>query len=216
MFCFDPHIHSRYSKDSILSPQQIIKIASLKCMKAVAITDHDTIKGGLQAKSITQDKLMIIVGSEVNTDLGDVIGLFLNEELKTRRFELVIDEIKAQDGVILLPHPFRRKRFPSKELLKRVDVIEGINGRDSEELNLKANELANELKKPAIAGSDAHFPFELGRVWNVVRDASNCDEEELRRKILNGEVDIYSKDSHFLLRKMSIVIGAVIKKMRRA
>ena len=213
MFCFDPHVHSRYSMDGILSPQRIIKIAEARGLNAVAITDHDTIKGGMQAKSIKQNNVMIIVGSEVNTDFGDVIGLFLNEELKARRFEEVIDEIRANDGVILLPHPYRRKRFPSKELLKRTDIIEGLNGRTSEKLNLKAQELANELKMPMIAGSDAHFSFELGRVWNVAKNTSNCAEEELRKKILNGDVEMCSRNLP-LLRKASIVLGTAIKKMR--
>ena len=214
MFCFDPHVHSIYSTDGILSPQRIIKIAYSKGLNAVAITDHDTIKGGLHAKSIKQDKIMITVGSEVNTDFGDLIGLFLNEEIKARRFEEVIDEIRAQDGIIVLPHPYRRKRLPSKELLKRVDVMEGINGRTSEKLNLKAQGLANELKKSMIAGSDAHFSFELGRVWNAAKNASNCNEEDLRKMILTGDVEMRSKDAYPLLRKTSIVLGTAIKKMR--
>ncbi len=214
MFRFDFHIHSIYSTDGILSPQRIIKIAYSKGLNAVAITDHDTIKGGLQAKSIKQDEIIIVVGSEVNTDFGDIIGLFLNEEIKSRRFGEIIDEIRAQDGIIVLPHPYRRKRIPGRELLKRVDVIEGKNGRTSEELNSKAEELANELKKPMIAGSDAHFSFELGRVWNVAENTSNCDDEELRKKLLNGGIEMCSKNAHPLLRKTSIILGTAIKKMR--
>jgi hypothetical protein len=98
-------------------------------------------------------------------------------------------------------------------LLKRTDIIEGLNGRTSEKLNLKAQELANELKIPMIAGSDAHFPFELGRVWNVAKNTSNCDEEELRKKILTGDVEMCSRNLP-LLRKASIILGTAIKKMR--
>ena len=214
MFRFDFHIHSIYSTDGILSPQRIIKIAYSKGLNAVAITDHDTIKGGLQAKSIKQDKVIIVVGSEVNTDFGDIIGLFLNKEIKSRRFGEVIDEIKAQGGIVVLPHPYRRKKFPDEELLKRVDVIEGINGRTPEELNLKAQELARKLKKPMIAGSDAHFSFELGRIWNVAENVSNCDEEELKEMLLNGGIEMCSKNTHSLLRKTSIVLGAGIKRIR--
>ncbi|MCD6239845.1 MAG: PHP domain-containing protein [Thermotogae bacterium] len=214
MFRFDFHIHSIYSADGILSPQRIIKIAYLKGLNAVAITDHDTIKGGLQAKSIKQDEIIIVVGSEVNTDFGDIIGLFLNEEIKSRRFEEVIDEIRAQGGIVVLPHPYRRKKFPDEELLKRVDVIEGVNGRVPEELNLKAQELARKLKKPMIAGSDAHFPFELGRIWNVAENVSNCDEEELKKVLLNGGIEMCSKNTHLLLRKTSIILGTGIKRIR--
>ena len=212
--CFDFHIHSSYSMDSPLSPKSILKIAHSKGLGVIAITDHNTIRGGLQAKSIKQDSVRIIVGSEVNTDFGDLIGLFLSEEIESRKFEEVVDEIKNQDGIVVLPHPFRRKRFPSSELLRGVDIIEGVNARTSEKLNLAAGRLAKELKKPMIAGSDAHFSFELGRVWNVARNTSNCDEEELRGKILNGDIEMCGEGSRPLMRKTSIVLGTVIKKIK--
>jgi len=214
MFRFDFHIHSIYSADGILSPQRIIKIAYLKGLNAVAITDHDTIKGGLQAKSIKQDEIIIVVGSEVNTDFGDIIGLFLNEEIKSRRFEEVIDEIRAQGGIVVLPHPYRRKKFPDEGIVKAGRCLEGVNGRVPEELNLKAQELARKLKKPMIAGSDAHFPFELGRIWNVAENVSNCDEEELKKVLLNGGIEMCSKNTHLLLRKTSIILGTGIKRIR--
>ena len=216
-FCFDPHIHSRYSIDGILSPEQIIKIACSKGLNAVAITDHNTIKGGLQVKSIKQDKIIIIVGSEIKTDFGDVIGLFLNEEINSRNFGEVIDEIKAQDGITVLPHPYRRKRFPGFELLENIDLIESLNGRTSERLNLKAQKLAKELKKPMIAGSDAHLSFELGRISNIIKtsDMTNSNsEEELRKTILKGKAEMNGKALHPLIRNVSILIGATIKKFR--
>lgn len=214
-FCFDFHVHSSLSNDSFLTPKRIIKLGQLTGLDAIAITDHNTIEGGLQAKSIGHNKLMVIVGSEVKTDFGDLIGLFLNEEIKSRTFEEVIDEINEQDGMVFLPHPYRRKKFPNIDLLKRVDLIEGMNARTSEKLNLNAQQLAEELKKPTIAGSDAHFSFELGRVWNIARNISDCsEEEELRRKILKGETEMRGKDNHPLIRKMSIVLGTVVKKVK--
>ncbi|MCZ7381941.1 MAG: PHP domain-containing protein [Candidatus Methanoperedens sp.] len=214
MFCFDFHIHSSCSIDSFFSPKQIIKLAHLKDLNALAITDHNTIKGGVQAKSIKQDEINVIIGSEVNTNFGDLIGLFLNEEIKSRKFEEVVDEIREQDGIVYLPHPYRRKKIPGIDLLKSVDIIEGINARTSEKLNLKAQKLAKELKKPIIAGSDAHFSFELGRVWNVSKTTSDCDEEELRKRILNGEIEMRGEGNNPLMRKGSIILGTTIKKLR--
>jgi predicted metal-dependent phosphoesterase TrpH len=116
--------------------------------------------------------------------------------------------------MVILPHPYRRKRFPSDELLKRVETIESINARTSEKFNLNAQMLAKELKKPMIAGSDAHFSFELGRAWNIIKNTSVCDEEELRKKISSRAVNMCSKNYSPFMRKTGIILGTVIKRMR--
>lgn len=213
-FCFDFHVHSSYSMDSLLSPMLIIKLAHLKGLDAIAITDHNTIEGAVSARSVKQDNIMIIIGSEINTDYGDLIGIFLNEEIKSRSFNEVIDEIKEQDGIVILPHPYRRKNFPNDGLLKRVDIIESINARTSEKFNLDAQMLAKELKKPMIAGSDAHFSFELGRVCNSITNISDYNEEELRKKILTEDISICSKSYSLYIYKISIILGTIIKKVR--
>ncbi|AKJ39835.1 PHP domain-containing protein [Methanosarcina barkeri] len=211
-FYFDLHVHSLYSKDSLLKPDEIIKISESKGIDAIAITDHNTIFGGLKAKSIVQDSVMVIVGSEIKTDFGDLIGLFLNEEIKSRVFLDVVDEIKEQDGIVVLPHPYRRKRFPTIEMLKNVNVIEGINGRTSDELNSKAQSLAKKLNIPSVAGSDSHFSFELGNLINCIR-VSYCEEEELRKQILSNNSIFYYKKNSLLARKSCIFSSYLLKKI---
>jgi predicted metal-dependent phosphoesterase TrpH len=210
-FYFDLHVHSLYSKDSLLKPYEIIKISESKGIDAIAITDHNTILGGLKAKSIVQDSVMVIVGSEIKTDFGDLIGLFLNEEIKSRVFLDVVDEIKEQDGIVVLPHPYRRKRFPTTEMLKNVNVIEGINGRTSDELNYKAQLLADKLSLPVVGGSDAHFSFELGNLINSVK--SPClEEEELRKQILDNNSTFYHKKNNIFLKDSCIYLSYLLKK----
>jgi len=200
--------------DSFLSPKSIVKLASLRGLDAIAITDHNTIKGGLKTESIKTEGLTIVVGSEINTDFGDLIGLFLNSEIISRDWGGVVDEIKDQDGLVVLPHPYRRKRFPSSELLKNVDIIESVNARTSKELNLNAQKLAKDLKKPMICGSDAHFSFELGVVRNSIKNMSCYDEDELRKMILRGDVNICTKNHPAIMRKTSIVLGTAVKKLK--
>jgi len=212
---FDFHVHSCYSADSLSSPESITKLAKKKGLNAIAITDHNTIRGGLKAKSIDTDGLNVVIGAEINTDFGDLIGIFLNGEILSRDFGGVVDEIRDQDGLVVLPHPYRRKRFPSNELLKYVDIFEGLNARTSKELNLKAEELAISLKKPMICGSDAHFLFELGDVRNVVENMLDYDEEELREKIMKTDVRMYAKHRPPIMRKTSVVLGAAVKKLKR-
>lgn len=158
----DLHIHSKYSFDSILEPEKILKVAKKRGLDGIAITDHNTIKGGLEAKKINEDQnFFVIVGSEISTESGDIIGLFLNEEIKSRNSMEVIKEIKEQGGITVLPHPYKGHKN-IEEIAKHVDMIEAYNARTSTELNEKAYNLARRLGKPTLAGSDAHLYREIG------------------------------------------------------
>ena len=98
----DMHIHTKYSHDSNLEPRKILKIAKKRGIDAVAITDHGTIKGGLAVKkeAISMNiAVSVIVGAEILTERGEIIGLFLEEEVKSTNFERVVEEIKAQNGL---------------------------------------------------------------------------------------------------------------------
>jgi len=215
---FDLHIHSIYSKDSLLRPRQIIKLAKYKDLDVVGITDHNTIKGGLITKqeAMKQKNILVIVGSEIKTNFGDVIGLFLNEEIHKRDFCEVIDAIYDQGGIVILPHPYRRKRFPPETMLKKIHIIEGINGRTSNKLNENAILLARKLDKPIIGGSDAHFPFEIGTVRNFI-SREFLGEEELRKALLKGyEIQVIPKLLPAPVRKVNSLVGFMIKKVREA
>ena len=147
----DFHIHSKYSYDSILSPRTILKVAKKQGLNAIAITDHDTIKGGVETQKINTDKdFLVIVGSEVNTEIGDLIGLNLNEEIKSKNSIEVIEEIKAQGGYVILPHPYRGHKL-NEHIIENSDAIEVFNGRSTREQNMKALELAKKYFKPFIA-----------------------------------------------------------------
>lgn len=160
---YDLHVHSKYSKDSMLSPESIISAAKRKGLDGIAITDHDTIRGGLAAQKINEDPdFTVIVGAEIKTECDDVIGLFLNEEIKSISFAEVIDEIWSQGGLAGLPHPYRKYKYPER-IAGRFDFIEGFNARSKKEDNGRAYRLAAAFNKPAAAGSDAHFAFEIGR-----------------------------------------------------
>jgi predicted metal-dependent phosphoesterase TrpH len=158
----DFHIHTKYSSDSLLEPAKIIAMAQRLGIDCVAITDHDTIRGGVAVKAQSRGSdLQVIVGSEIGTSAGDVIGLFLQEEVRSRDFFAVVDEIRAQDGIIVLPHPYRGHQL-SDEIVRSTDVIEAYNARTGAYNNAMASKLAEEHHKPGIAGSDAHFASEIG------------------------------------------------------
>jgi predicted metal-dependent phosphoesterase TrpH len=189
----DLHVHSKYSYDSLLSPERIIKIAKKKGLDGVAVTDHGTIKGGIEALKINKDKdFQVIVGAEIKTEYGDVIGMFLNEEIKSQIFMQVVGEIRDQGGLVVLAHPFRKGIMFPTDLLKYVDLIEGFNARSPKDLNKKARELARSYRMPITAGSDAHLGFEIGRGITII----NSGIEEALRK---GGAGIGGKESNYYL-----------------
>ena len=95
---YDLHIHLKYSSDGVLDPEKIVKIAIKRGLNGVAITDHNTIIGGLKAKNYETEDFKVIVGSEISTERGEIIGLFLKEEIKPGNVQEVISEIKEQNG----------------------------------------------------------------------------------------------------------------------
>lgn len=187
---YDLHVHSKYSHDSNLSPEKIIKISKKIGLSGVAITDHNTIKGGIATSRINNDKdFKVILGEEIKTEYGDVVALFLKEEITVRKFRDVIDDIKNQGGLGILAHPFRHFKFPEK-IINEVDLVEGFNARSKTEDNLRAFQIAKKYNKASCAGSDAHFYFELGRG----RTISN---EEIEMALRTGNCEIQGKESNY-------------------
>ena len=202
---FDLHIHSKYSYDSLLRPDTIIKIAKKKGLNGVAITDHNTIKGGVEASKVNKDDdFVIIVGSEIKTEYGDVLGLFLTDEIRSRVFADVVDEIRDQGGLTVLAHPFRKGIVFPRDLLGYVDLIEGFNARSPKNLNQKAIELARDCRMPVTAGSDAHLGFEIGGGRAVTRTRTP-EGDGVRCALKSGETQIEGKEpSYYLVHGLSL------------
>lgn len=194
----------------MLEPAKIMKIAKKRRLDGVAVTDHGTIKGGIEALKINKDKdFQVIVGAEIKTEYGDVIGMFLNEEIKSQIFMQVVEEIRDQDGLVILAHPFRKSiTFPT-DLLKYVDLIEGFNARSPKDLNKKAVELARSFGMPMAAGSDAHLGFEVGGGRTVVNS-------EVKEELRKGKTEIEGEESnYYLVHGLSVGIEKVKEVMGR-
>jgi len=169
----DYHIHTKYSKDCLLEPRKIVQKALKKGLTTIGVTDHNTIKGGLAVKEINRTSLNVIVGAEICTDKGEIIGLYLEEEIKSRKLKEVIKEIKKQEGKVFVPHPFDLLRKTSirddiYEIIDFIDYIEGYNGRNPlNYFNKKAQEFGKQHNIKILNGSDAHHLFEIGHVSNT-------------------------------------------------
>jgi hypothetical protein len=172
---YDLHIHTRNSRCSNLNPLDILKIAKEKGLDGIAVTDHNSIRGGMEAAELNKDRnFEVIVGSEIKTNKGEVLGYYLKEDIKSRDFFDVISEIHSQGGIAVVAHPFAfgiaRKKlgFDLKEIKDMVDGIEGFNGRYFlKRKNAMALAAAQEHNIAVTAGSDAHFGFEVGSCFTV-------------------------------------------------
>ncbi|MCK4352830.1 PHP domain-containing protein [candidate division WOR-3 bacterium] len=181
------HIHTGYSFDATISPRRIVEHLYKLGVDFAAITDHETIKGALECKNnLKIGRLNIIIGAEYHTEKGDIIGLFLNKEVISRKSASVIYEIKKQGGIVFLPHPYRGHKL-DKELIEAMDVIEVYNSRNTDIDNQKALSLAKEYNKPGIVGSDAHFLREIALTQMSFDNQDKFDESELKSAILCGK-----------------------------
>ncbi|MFW9965146.1 MAG: PHP domain-containing protein [Candidatus Sifarchaeia archaeon] len=203
MFTFDLHMHTHYSFDSLIRPEKLFKRAEKIGLNAIAITDHNTIRGSLKAVEYAKDSNIIVVkGAEINTDLGDVIGLFLTEDIKSRIFHDVITEIRDQNGLVYLPHPYSSSTKLNQMDISKFDAIEVINGRKPQWQNKKAAELVGTLDTIGLGGSDTHIMFELGCIYNIAETPIDT-EDSLREVIQRGKSRIF-QDPFFSQRPLIV------------
>lgn len=202
---YDLHIHSKYSYDSISAPDKIIKIAKKRGLSGIAVTDHNTIMGGLNTLKANRDReFKVVIGAEIKTEYGDVIGLFLNDEIKSRSFDTVIEEIRSQGGISILAHPYRQYKFP-ETLASRVDLLEGFNARSKKILNNKSYQLALSCNKSVTGGSDAHCTIDIGKGLTI----TNCEVETALR---SGMVECEGMISNYYL---AHGLSITIEKMKK-
>jgi len=188
---FDLHVHSCYSHDSFTPIDKILKFAEKIGLNGIAITDHNTIKGGLAAKKLKGFDLKIITGSEITLDNGgEILGLFLNEEVKPTSFFEANDQIKQQGGIVVLPHPFRASKFNiskfSKKELSNIKFIEGINAFNYKSENEEAIKFAKNNSLITIAGSDAHHFSVIGKAYTII----NKETENIKKELIQGNINI--------------------------
>jgi predicted metal-dependent phosphoesterase TrpH len=171
------HTHSEYSPDSRTPLASQLKALKAAGIDVVCATDHNTIEGALRLREIA-DGVRVIVGEEVSTRDGEIIGLFLEQPIpRDLSGEETIARIRDQGGVVSVPHPFSRNRMYhlKREALERlwplIDCLEVFNAREAFGAdNRRAEAYAKERNIPGAVGSDAHRASEIGRAWIEVDD----------------------------------------------
>ncbi|MGH7540129.1 MAG: PHP domain-containing protein [Gemmatimonadota bacterium] len=165
----DLHSHTRHSPDAGTSPADLVERAREVGLDRIAVTDHGTIEGALRAREAAPD--LVIVGEEIRCACRtELIGLFLTESIPMRlSLEEVVERIRDQGGVVYAPHPFAYPRSAvsrGRRALAVADIAEVVNARAFLPIwNHAAGRAARKRGLAPGAGSDAHFPGEIGRAY---------------------------------------------------
>ena len=168
------HIHTKYSFDSNSEPAAIVDRLYKRGISLVIITDHNTIKGAMEAQLYAEkkykEKLQVIVGEEVLSDAGDIIGFPILKEIPKGDYQDIISNMKEQNAKICLPHPYKSHDLfliHDEKFISEFDFIEIFNSRLSDNLNIYAEKLCKKFQKIPIIGNDAH----------TIEDLDNCHLE---------------------------------------
>ena len=186
-YALDLHVHTRYSHDSSTPVGELLKLSRRRGLSGISISDHCSIEGALKAVQRTKhdESFLVIPSIEIGTQYGDVIVMFVKENIKTRDFHEIVDIAKEEDLPLLLPHPNRIE--VARKIGEHMDAIEVVNGGNRITQNLRACLLREELQKTGTAGSDAHQIQNVGRC--TTRFAS-LDEEKIRKALRTNDTRV--------------------------
>jgi len=187
MLKLDLHVHSMYSEDGEGSPKEIIKNLKKKGISGVSITDHNTVKGSIQALKVAPKDFLVIPGIEISTSDGHLIALDVKEDIpKGHSIELTVEKIIEIGGIPIVPHLFRNmsgiKKKKLKRIIKKIDAIEVYNSCSVPQSNLKTQIVAREYKLGGTGGSDSHIPKFAGYAYTIFK-IDDLDKEEILSQI---------------------------------
>jgi predicted metal-dependent phosphoesterase TrpH/glycosyltransferase involved in cell wall biosynthesis len=182
----DLHMHTDHSPDCATPVEVLLATARDRGLGAIAITDHNEISGALAARQVAEEMggIKVIVAEEVKTaEQGEVIGLFLEEKIpRGLTMDETIAEIRAQGGLVYVPHPFDRLHsVPDYEhllqMVEEIDILEVFNPRVAlTAFNEEAERFAAKYRIVPGAGSDSHVAQGLGSVMIRVHDFEGPEE----------------------------------------
>ena len=178
MIRVDCHLHTVASGDAVLTLEQLAERARGSGLDVVCVTDHNETSAAVTAAANRDLGVRIVVGEEIRTPDGDVIGLFLTERIPyVLPLAEVVGRIRAQGGLVYVPHPFDLQRSSLGAVLPGmcergdVDVVEVFNAKIADQaLNDQAAALAAAYGLPGGAGSDAHDPAGVGAAYLEMPD----------------------------------------------
>ena len=186
-------MHTRYSPDSVMSPEKLVARCLKVGLTCIAVTDHNTVDGALAVSKIAP--FTVIIGEEVRSSGGEITGLFLKETIPRGLSPVeTATLIKEQKGLVSIPHPFDRfrsgviTREALEQVLPYIDIIEVFNARNNLDAdNRTAKQFAREHDLVASGVSDAHTTMELGRTYIEIPEFDGTPEG-LKSAVAQGAI----------------------------
>ena len=174
----DLHVHSNYSYDSLITPEELVFYAKKRELDGVAITDHDRIDGAL--KIAKETNFLIIPGIEISSLNGHIIALNVQEGIPQKlSVDETVDRIHELGGIAVACHPIALfKGSLGKHTNSKFDAVEVINS-SAFPFNYsmrRSQQIASRLRLPCVAGSDAHYGPEIGHAYTIINAELNVEE----------------------------------------
>lgn len=173
LHAIDLHTHSVASPDGSLTLAHYRRMLDEGRLDFIAITDHNTIAFAQAAHAELGKR--IIVGEEITTTQGEIIGLFLTAPVPAGLpLAEAVERIKAQNGLVYVPHPFEKVRSGIaapvlEKVASEVDIVEIYNGRAVfENRGRLAKEWAMRYHLPGAASSDSHGWYGWGATYSLI------------------------------------------------
>jgi predicted metal-dependent phosphoesterase TrpH len=174
----DLHVHTIYSRDSLITPEELVFYAKKRGLTAVAVTDHDRVDGAL--KIARETDFLIIPGIEVSSRNGHIVGLNVQEPIpKGLSSDETVDRIHAAGGVAVACHPFAFfKGSLGNHANANFDAVETINSSafPFNRCTRKAQRIADRFGISRVAGTDAHYGPTIGYAYTVIDAEQQVDD----------------------------------------
>lgn len=192
MIKIDLHTHSVYSEDGSLGEEHYVKLLKDKTLDCIAITDHDEIAFAVEMQKLHPEQ--IIVGEEITTKQGEIIGLYLNSKIEPNQdIKQAVKQIKQQGGLVYIPHPFETVRSGVMKttldsIKEDVDIVEAHNGRAIfQNKGPEATTWARLNNKVIASSSDAHGPSGIGTCYTKIKE--HPTKENLIKQLQMGRLE---------------------------
>ena len=202
---FDLHIHTccsghwLWGVDGLSTPREVVETAISRGLDGIAVSDHNTTKGGLIAAKIAKrmnKNFLVIPSIEVKSKSGDVLAIGVLEELTVKSRSLTAEEavekMREKGAVVITPHPYGREGLGSLVEKLKFDALEGFNARILPRYNRRAKELAARLRLPMVASSDAHIADEIANGITAL-DLDELSIEAVKDAIVRGKTRIHQE-----------------------
>ncbi|KYK25779.1 MAG: hypothetical protein AYK23_03755 [Candidatus Proteinoplasmatales archaeon SG8-5] len=191
----DLHVHSTRSPDGTVSPRDILKIAKKRKLGGVAITDHNSLKGSFEARSMAKEfGLVVVRGLEISSDIGHVLAYGIDEEIpRDLSVGETVARVRKAGGFASIAHPYRWWSGVGEKaaVRSRPDALEVMNAGSTKLHNNMARKLCKRMKVRRTAGSDAHVPEGVGRAYITIENVGS--EEAVLEEIRRGRVKTSGK-----------------------